>query len=178
MPAQPTFPFRLRFGQDDRSFLCSPQAMLAGAAVCGIDLREEEDFPPDQLALALLSELFDPIHDSRKNVKRLGCRVSPTPYDLRMVLTLCPMRYALGDLRLALFPSRLTPYDSRLPVYFLLSMIRLALNVVRSSVPKFSTRISGVTMSSCLRSPWRRRARADRSSSGFRHSQTTVHTSV
>jgi hypothetical protein len=49
--------------------------MLAGAAVCGIDLREEEDLPPDQFALAVLSKLFDPmgrlVHGRPKKVPKM-----------------------------------------------------------------------------------------------------------
>jgi hypothetical protein len=35
--------------------------MLAGAAVCGIDLREEEYLPPDQFAPASHPKFFDPM---------------------------------------------------------------------------------------------------------------------
>jgi hypothetical protein len=34
--------------------------MLAGTAICGIDLREEEYLPPDQFAPAGNSKFFDP----------------------------------------------------------------------------------------------------------------------
>jgi hypothetical protein len=60
----------------------------------------------------------------------------------------------------------------------LLSAILFALKVVRSRVPKFSIRISGVTKSSSRRAFRRRCSKADVFISAERHSQTTVHTSA
>jgi hypothetical protein len=61
LPAQPAFSRRLRFGQDDRSFLGPSPALFASLAVGGIDLRQEKDLSPDQFAPSGGSKLFDPI---------------------------------------------------------------------------------------------------------------------